>query len=62
MKTLILEAQKIRKIDLLNNTLTDKQKALLSDILEVSLPISMSDSYVLLKDIAIGYRNRLYGK
>ena len=62
MKTLILEAQKIRKIDLLNNTLTGKQKALLSDILEVSLPISMADSYVLLKDIAIGYRNRLYGK
>jgi len=62
MKTLVLEEQKIKQIEQLNNTLTAKQKELLSVILEVSLPINMADSYVLLKDIAIGYKNRLYGK
>jgi len=52
--------EKIAKLNSLNNTLTAKQKQLLAEVLEVKLPISLQDSYVLLKSIVFNYKKNLY--
>jgi len=49
-------------LDKLNNTLTARQKQLLAAILNVQVPISLQDSYMLLKDIQHQYKCKLYGK